>query len=128
MSEQSHPRSRQHLEMLLRKLANELPEPLASFAQLNKHAMADGALSKRTKELIALGIAIGARCDGCITWHVLEALRAGAPRQELLETIGVALLMGGGPAVIYGCEAVEALEQFETELAEERAVQQRDCD
>lgn len=123
MSEQSHPRARQHLGMLLHRLTKELPGPLAGFSQLHKDAMSDGALSNQLKELIALGIAICMNCDGCIAWHVHDALRAGATRQEVLETIGVALMMGGGPAAIYGCDALEALEQFETELAEERAAQ-----
>lgn len=123
MSEQNHPRTRQHLGMLLHKLTKELPGPLAGFSQLHKDAMSDGVLSNQTKELIALGIAIVTNCDGCIAWHVHDALRAGATHQEILETIGVALMMGGGPAAIYGCEALEALEQFETQLAEERAAQ-----
>ncbi len=123
MSEQNHPRARQHLGTLLHKLTKELPEPLAGFSQLHKGAMSDGVLSTPTKELIALGIAICVNCDGCIAWHVHDALRAGATRPEVLETIGVALMMGGGPAAIYGCEALEALEQFEVELAEEQAAQ-----
>lgn len=123
MSEQNHPRTRQHLGMLLHKLTKELPGPLAGFSQLHKDAMSDGVLSNQTKELIALGIAIVTNCDGCIAWHVHDALLAGATRPEILETIGVALMMGGGPAAIYGCEALEALEQFETQLAEERAAQ-----
>jgi AhpD family alkylhydroperoxidase len=67
----------------------------------------------KIKELIALGIGIAVRCDGCIAYHVHDALRAGATHQEIVETIGVAVLMGGGPAAMYGSEALEALEQFE---------------
>ena len=57
-------------------------------------------------------MAIALRCDGCITLHVGDAINAGASSEEILETIGVAVLMGGNPAVVYGCEAMEALEQF----------------
>jgi AhpD family alkylhydroperoxidase len=57
---------------------------------------------------------IAARCDGCIAYHVHDALKAGATRKEIVETIGVAVLMGGGPATVYGAEAFEALNQFET--------------
>ena len=121
MSEQNYPRARRHLNLLMRELAEELPGPFSGFAQLRQQAVAAGALSKKVKELIALGIAISARGDDCIAWHVHDALRAGATRQEVIDAIGVALLMGGGPAAIYGCEALEALEQFEAELAEERA-------
>jgi len=76
--------------------------------------MTEGALSARTKELIALAIAITVRCDGCIAYHVHDAVHAGATRGEIVEAIGVAVLMGGGPSAIYGAEALEALEQFET--------------
>jgi AhpD family alkylhydroperoxidase len=62
----------------------------------------------------ALGIGIAARCDGCIAYHVHDALKAGASRKEIVETIGVAVLMGGGPAAVYGTEAFAALNQFET--------------
>ena len=60
-----------------------------------------------------MAIGISVHCDGCIAYHVHDALNAGATREEVVETIGVALMMGGGPSVVYGCEALEALEQFE---------------
>lgn len=53
------------------------------------------------------------RCDGCVAYHVHDALEAGASRDEIVEVIGVAVLMGGGPAVVYGSEALEAVEQFQ---------------
>jgi AhpD family alkylhydroperoxidase len=65
------------------------------------------------KELIAIAISISAGCEGCISYHTHNALGAGATRQEILETIGVAILMGGGPSMIYGAEAMDALDQFE---------------
>ena len=67
--------------------------------------------------LIALGIAIAVRCDGCIAFHVHDAIRAGASNEEMAETIGVAILMGGGPAVMYGCDALEAMKQFNAGVA-----------
>jgi len=87
---------------------------MAGFGQLHRQAMAEGALSTKVKELITLSISITSRCEGCIAVHVRGALRAGATRQEVLEAIGVAVYMGGGPAMVYGCEAYEALGQFET--------------
>lgn len=110
---EDYPRYHEHLQALTVRLAKELRGPMSAFAQLNGAATAAGVLSTKTKQLIALGIAITVRCDGCIAYHVHDALRAGATKQEILETIGVAILMGGGPAVVYGCEALEALEQFE---------------
>ncbi|PHK97762.1 alkylhydroperoxidase [Neolewinella marina] len=85
---------------------------MRSFGQMHRDSLADGALSRKSKELLALAIAITVRCDGCIAFHVHDALPAGAGQEEIAEAIGVAVLMGGGPAVMYGCEALQALEQF----------------
>ena len=74
--------------------------------------MSPGELDVKVKELIATGIAIAARCDGCIASHVGAALKAGASRQELVEAIGVALLMGGGPSSIYGAQALSAVDEL----------------
>ena len=93
-------------------LGDHIPGTVQSFFSLHQAALADGALSRPTKELIALGIGIAARCGGCITCHVRDALDAGATAQEIYETIGVAILMGGGPAAVYGNEARKALESF----------------
>ncbi len=94
------------------RLGAAAPGVMAGFGAMHKAAMADGALAARHKELMAVAIAIAMRCDGCIAFHVKDALEAGATREELLETIGVAVVMGGGPSVVYGVEAQEALEQF----------------
>lgn len=85
-----------------------MPDVAAGFAQLAKAAIAPGALDSKTKELIALAIGIAARCDGCLAFHVKAAIRYGATREEVLETIGVAVYMGGGPSMIYGAEALDA--------------------
>ena len=114
--EKKYPDYYHHLQTLMIKLGKELPGPTSGFGQLHRHTMANGALSTKVKELIALGIAIAARCDGCLAYHVHDALRADASHEEILEAIGVAILMGGGPAAVYGAEAFAALEQFETSL------------
>lgn len=111
---EDYPAMREKLQKLYAKLARDLRSPMSAFAQLNGATSAPGTLDARTKQLIALGISISGRCEGCIAYHVHDALRAGATRQEILETMGVAILMGGGPAVIYACQAWEALEQFES--------------
>jgi len=100
------------LTRLMGELGTKIPETMKGFNELHKASIAEGALTTKTKELIALGIAITVRCDGCIAFHVNDALKSGASSQEIMETIGVAVLMGGGPAVVYGCEAMEALSQF----------------
>ncbi len=100
------------LNKAMKKLETKIPASMKGFTDLHKASIAKGALSTKTKELISLGIAITVRCDGCIAYHVHDSLQAGAKAEEILETIGVAILMGGGPSVVYGCEAMEALNQF----------------
>lgn len=109
----NYPEYRSHLNQLAGRLGVDLKGPLSGFGQLHKTALADGALNASTKELMALAISVASRCTGCIAFHVHGALNAGASREQVIESIGVAILMGGGPAMIYGCEALEALEQFE---------------
>ncbi len=97
----------------VRNLHRKLPGPMAGFGQLHRAALEDGALSAATKELIALAIGICGHCDGCIAYHVHDAMRAGASRAEIEEAIAVAILMGGGTAAVYGSDALMALDQFE---------------
>ena len=100
------------LRKQVKQLGEASPDVMQSFGSLHQNASAAGALSTKTKELIALGIAITVRCDGCIAYHVVDALKAGATPQEITETINVSILMGGGPSVMYGAQAHAALKQF----------------
>lgn len=103
-----------HLEDRLAQLGNELPGPMSGFARLHKKSVETGALDDKTKELMALAISIAVRCEGCIAYHTHDAIQAGATRPELLETIGVAIMMGGGPASIYAAHAMDVIDQFLT--------------
>jgi AhpD family alkylhydroperoxidase len=86
-----------------------MPEAVTkAFADLARAAIAPGALDSKTKELIALGIGIAARCDGCLAFHTKAAKKYGATREEIAETIAVAIYVGGGPSAIYGAEAMSA--------------------
>ncbi|NCU11246.1 MAG: carboxymuconolactone decarboxylase family protein, partial [Sphingomonadaceae bacterium] len=69
-----------------------------------------------TKELLAMAIAVAIRCDGCIAFHAKAALQNGATREEIMETMGLAIYMGAGPSLMYAAQAVEAFDQF-AELA-----------
>ena len=109
----NYPEQFDHLQRLVAKLMLEAPGAIAHFSRLHKETQAEAALSTKTKELMALAIAIAGHCESCIAYHVHDALKAGAARKEILETIGVAIMMGGGPALMYGCDAFEALDQFE---------------
>jgi len=103
-----------HLEERLAQLGQEIPGPMSGFARLHKKAVEQGALSNKLKELMALAISIVVHCEGCIAYHVHDAVAAGATRQELMETVGVGLLMGGGPGSIYAAHAMDAIEQFQS--------------
>jgi AhpD family alkylhydroperoxidase len=103
---------RQHLEDRLTQFGREMPGPMSGFARLHKKAVEDGALSAKVKEMMALAISIAMGCEGCIAYHVHDAIKAGATRPELMETIGVGLMMGGGPGSIYAAHALDAVEQF----------------
>ena len=102
-----------HLQELMGRLGEDAPGVMEGFDRLHEASRTSGALDTKTKELIALAIGITVRCDGCIAYHVHDAISAGASRQEIVETIGVAVMMGGGPSVVYGCEALEAVDQLQ---------------
>lgn len=93
------------------KLGQALPANMAAFGQLGKATYADGALSAKAKELIALAIGVTVRCDGCLGHHARACLTHGANREEVAEAIGVAIHMGGGPSMVYGALALEAYDQ-----------------
>jgi AhpD family alkylhydroperoxidase len=101
-----------HLEERLAQFGKETPGPMTGFARLHKKAVEEGALSSKTKELMALAISIAVHCEGCIVYHVHDAITAGATRQELLETLGVGLMMSGGPGSMYVALAMDAIDQF----------------
>jgi AhpD family alkylhydroperoxidase len=95
-----------------RSLSDMIPDTWRGFADLHKHAVADGALPARLKELMALTIAVVKQCDGCIAYHAKAAARRGATPQEVAEALGVALLMDGGTASVYGPRAWNAYQEF----------------
>lgn len=115
----NYPETYENLLGLMKNLGQQIPNTMQGFMDLHHAAASDGVLSSKVKELIALGIAITVRCDGCIAFHVHDAIEAGASTEEIAETIGVAIVMGGGPSVVYGCEALAALEQFQNALVSE---------
>ncbi|HSB66734.1 MAG TPA: carboxymuconolactone decarboxylase family protein [Anaerolineales bacterium] len=103
----------QHLEEGLTRLGQDLPGPMSGFARLHRKSIEDGALSRKVKEMMAVAISIVVGCEGCIAYHVHDAAEAGATRSELLEAVGVGLMMGGGPGSIYATHALEAIDQFQ---------------
>ena len=84
------------------------------FGGLYQSVMKPGAMSVREKELVALGIGMAIRCEPCIYIHVEKALKAGATREQIMETAGVAVMMQGGPTYTYLPVVVEALDAMES--------------
>ena len=93
-------------------LATAAPEVMESFEHFHQTAVATGVLDTKTKELMALAISVVKGCDDCIAHHAHDAIEAGASREELVETLGLAVLMGGGPGMIYASHAIDAVDQF----------------
>ena len=100
------------LSPLHRELRRAVPDVYKGFGEMHHAAFVEGALDTRTKELIALAIAVVEGCDGCIASHAQAAARAGATCQEAAEAIGVTFLMNGGPATIHGPRAYAAFCEF----------------
>jgi len=104
-----------------RDLRRAQPDAWAGFGAVHDAALADGALSGRVKELMALAIATVKQCDGCIAYHAKAAARLGATRDEVAEALSVALLMDGGTATVYGPRAFAAYLEFAAALVVESA-------
>lgn len=92
--------------------AKENIDVMQGFRQMSSSAIADGALSSKHKELIALAIGITQHCDGCIGFHVKKLVELGVTREELIEALGVCVYMGGGPGLMYVADALHAYDEF----------------
>lgn len=92
------------------KLVSLKSKVYESFLKMEKAAYSDGALPKKAKELIAIGISVVINCESCMQWHIEQAAKAGASMQEVLEAIEVGMEMGGGPATVSARFALEVME------------------
>lgn len=95
-----------------KELHKLIPDTMAGFSSMAKAATATKALDEKTKELIALALGVAARCDGCLGFHAKALVRLGATREEVAETMGMAVYMGGGPSLMYAADALRAFDQF----------------
>src|SRR5437764_15222955 len=110
---------RDELRKPTRELRQAIPGLYAGYKELHDAALADGVLDEKTKELIALAIAVSKECDGCIASHARGAARTGATESEVAEALGVTIAMNGGPATVYGPRAFAAFREFAEEAAAE---------
>jgi len=93
-------------------IRKDIPGVMQGFSAMAGASLEDGALSKKTKELIALSIGVAGHCKGCIGFHVKALVALGVTREELAETLGMVIYMGGGPSLMYAAEAMQAFEEF----------------
>ena len=107
-----HPALEAYGRVILASTANALPEHMRAFGSLAQATFKDGALDAKTKELIALGIAIARSCDGCMAWHNAALHRLGVSRAEIAEAAGVAIEMGAGIALYNAAKALEGHDAF----------------
>ena len=96
----------------LRNLRGGAGDVMKGFGAIAQAALKPGALDTKTKELIALAVSVAVRCDDCIAFHAKAAVERGATREEILETLGMAIYMGAGPAAMYASHALGAATQF----------------
>jgi AhpD family alkylhydroperoxidase len=95
-----------------RALRDALPDVIAGYDSMHSAAFKEGALTEKTKELIALAISITRECDGCVAAHARGCARVGATTAEVAEMIGVAISMNGGPGTVWGPRALAAFGEF----------------
>ena len=94
-----------------KRIQETVPEMMREYKKLQNVAYAEGALDKKTKEFIALTYAIADKCEGCIGNHINKLVELGASRQEIAEIAEVAVVMGGGPGMVYSGKAMEAYDE-----------------
>ena len=106
LEEMTHRRKAAHAKLLAAD-----SEVYRAFLEMERAAFQDGALPKKHKELIAVGISVAMDCESCMQWHIEQAAKAGASRQEILEAVEVGIEMGGGPATVSARFALEVMDE-----------------
>lgn len=110
--EKFYPDITKNISENLKSLRKGIPDTMQGFSAMAQAATKDGALDKKTKELIALALGVAARCDGCIGFHAETLVKLGASLEEVEETLAMAIYMGGGPSLMYAADAIAAYKQF----------------
>ena len=108
----SYPEITKRISSGMKTLRADITDTMQGFTTLAQAATKDGTLDKKTKELIALAIGVSTRCDGCIGFHAKALVDLDATKEEIEETLGMAIYMGGGPSLMYAADAMLAFEQF----------------
>ena len=96
----------------LRGLNKTIPDTTRAFGALGKAVKEGGTLDFKTKEFVALGIAVVKQCDACIALHVETLIKSGASRDEVSDVLAMSIQMGGGPAMMYAAKALEFFDEL----------------
>lgn len=114
----NYPDITRNISANIKRLRAGIGPTMQGFSAMAQSATKPGALDHKTKELIALAIGVSSHCDGCIGFHAEALAKLGAARAEVEEALGMAIYMGGGPALMYAADAIGAFEQFQVLMAE----------
>ena len=112
MTTKSFKRITADISEMLAQFSKDMPEVMKGFSSLAQAATKDGALDKKTKELIAIALGVAAHCDGCIGFHTKKLVELGATQEELNEALSMAVYMGGGPSLMFAAEALRSFKEF----------------
>ncbi|GAX87445.1 conserved hypothetical protein [Lebetimonas natsushimae] len=105
----------QQIGELLEELKNNKPEEIQAFLNFLQRAEKDSAISAKNKELINVALAVAAQCEWCIAFHTKNAIQLGASKDEILDAGFQAVLMHGGPALMYMIPLLDAIKEFSNE-------------
>ena len=86
------------------------PDTVKGYVTLGGAGAKTGHLDAKTRELIALAVAITLRCDGCITVHTATAKKLGASKEEIAEALGVGISVNAGAALVYSTRTLDAFD------------------
>ena len=101
-----------HTRNQLRRLNKTIPDTTRAFGALGKSVKEGATLDFKTKEFVALGIAVATRCDSCIVLHVETLIKADATREEIGDVLAMTIQMGGGPSMMYAAKALECFDEL----------------
>lgn len=104
---------RSELIQTIGQIAQASPDVVKGYRAISDAGAKTAQLSPKTRELIALAVAVSLRCDGCIAVHTDAAFKYGATQEEIVEALGVAIGMNAGATLVYSARVMEAFQQHE---------------
>ena len=103
---------RKQLAVGVKEIGQLSPDTIKGYIELSSAGQKKNLLGAKTRELIALAVAVTARCDGCITVHTEAAIKNGATREEIAEALGVATAVNAGAALVYSARVMDAFKEY----------------